>query len=144
MGCLNEQLGFFDEPVRVVLGHLLPRRLVCREQISGKLRSGERIVKELCIVEPLSELADNPRGIAVNVDVLYEHQRFGCLNHRLVRTLGSIGRFALPEYAGIINSDPAKRGLQLQHILTMSSGLEWDEESFPYSHAENDCFQMKS
>ncbi|MGW8178943.1 MAG: serine hydrolase domain-containing protein [bacterium] len=49
----------------------------------------------------------------------------------------------LPEYAGIINSDPTKRGLQLQHILTMSTGLEWDEESFPYSHAQNDCFQMK-
>jgi CubicO group peptidase (beta-lactamase class C family) len=49
----------------------------------------------------------------------------------------------LPEYAGVINSDPAKRALQLKHILTMSSGLEWDEESYPYSHGKNDCFQMK-
>jgi CubicO group peptidase (beta-lactamase class C family) len=49
----------------------------------------------------------------------------------------------LPEYAGLINSDPEKRGLQLKHILTMSSGLAWDEESFPYSHAQNDCYQMK-
>lgn len=49
----------------------------------------------------------------------------------------------LPDYADLIHADPAKRDLKLWHILTMTSGFEWDEESHPYGHAENDATRMQ-
>jgi CubicO group peptidase (beta-lactamase class C family) len=49
----------------------------------------------------------------------------------------------LPEYADLIHSNPAKENLTLRHILTMSSGLEWDEETYPYSDSRNDANRMK-
>jgi CubicO group peptidase (beta-lactamase class C family) len=44
---------------------------------------------------------------------------------------------ALPEYADLL-AEPDKRDLTLQHVLTMSAGLEWDEQSHPYSDPRND------
>jgi CubicO group peptidase (beta-lactamase class C family) len=48
-----------------------------------------------------------------------------------------------PAYADLINADPAKRDVKLWHILTMTSGFEWDEETYPYGHPRNDCERMK-
>jgi CubicO group peptidase (beta-lactamase class C family) len=49
----------------------------------------------------------------------------------------------LPAYADLINADPAKSDLKLWHILTMTSGFEWDEQSQPYGHADNDATRMQ-
>ncbi|MGY5876421.1 MAG: serine hydrolase [Candidatus Thorarchaeota archaeon] len=38
----------------------------------------------------------------------------------------------------IDNMDSRKENLTLEHVLTMTSGLEWDEWSVPYSDPEND------
>jgi CubicO group peptidase (beta-lactamase class C family) len=46
-------------------------------------------------------------------------------------------RDALPEYADLL-AEPEKRDLTLRHVLTMSAGLEWDEQSHPYSDPRND------
>ncbi len=36
------------------------------------------------------------------------------------------------------NTDSRKENMTLEHVLTMTSGLEWDEWSVPYSDPEND------
>jgi CubicO group peptidase (beta-lactamase class C family) len=46
-----------------------------------------------------------------------------------------------PEYATVINADPAKRNLLFKHILSMSAGLEWDEQSYPYDDPRNDWYR---
>jgi CubicO group peptidase (beta-lactamase class C family) len=38
-----------------------------------------------------------------------------------------------PELAG----DPARRGLTVEHALTMTLGLAWDEQTFPYGDPRN-------
>ena len=49
----------------------------------------------------------------------------------------------LPEYADLLQADRSKEGLKLWHILTMTSGFEWDEETYPYGDPRNDCTQMQ-
>lgn len=42
----------------------------------------------------------------------------------------------LPEYAGAIEDERVK-GITLEQILTLTSGLEWDEKSYPYNNPRN-------
>jgi CubicO group peptidase (beta-lactamase class C family) len=49
----------------------------------------------------------------------------------------------LPAYAQLLNADPLKRKLQLRHLLTMTSGIQWDEASFPYGSPQNDATRME-
>jgi CubicO group peptidase (beta-lactamase class C family) len=49
----------------------------------------------------------------------------------------------LPAYADILNADPLKRALQLRHLLTMTSGIAWDEASYPYGSSLNDATRME-
>ncbi|MEJ2209469.1 MAG: serine hydrolase, partial [Anaerolineae bacterium] len=49
----------------------------------------------------------------------------------------------LPEYADLLRADPAKEDLKLWHLLTMTSGFEWDEETYPYGDPRNDCTHMQ-
>jgi CubicO group peptidase (beta-lactamase class C family) len=46
----------------------------------------------------------------------------------------------LPEYQHL-NKD-GKNKISIEHLLTMTSGLEWNEWRLPYSHPENDVIRM--
>ena len=45
-----------------------------------------------------------------------------------------------PEYIDLNNDEKDK--ITLEHLLTMTSGLEWDESTFSYSDPRNDVFQL--
>jgi CubicO group peptidase (beta-lactamase class C family) len=47
-----------------------------------------------------------------------------------------------PEYAGILNSAPEKGNITLKHLLTMTSGIEWDDETYSYFDSRNDMYQL--
>lgn len=45
------------------------------------------------------------------------------------------------EYQMVINADPMKQSLVFRHLLTMSSGLQWDETTHPIEDPRNDYYQ---
>lgn len=45
-----------------------------------------------------------------------------------------------PEYADLSNAE--KDNVTLEHLLTMTAGLEWDESTYPYSDYRNDIYQV--
>jgi CubicO group peptidase (beta-lactamase class C family) len=47
-----------------------------------------------------------------------------------------------PEHDDLFNSSPRKRAMTIRHLLTMMSGLEWDDESLPYTDHRNDMHLM--
>ena len=46
-----------------------------------------------------------------------------------------------PEYQTIIYADPLKQILVFKHLLTMSSGLQWDESTYPFEDPRNDYYR---
>ena len=47
-----------------------------------------------------------------------------------------------PEYSDLLAGADEKRELTIKHLLTMTSGIEWDDETFPYSDPRNDIYQL--
>ena len=47
----------------------------------------------------------------------------------------------LPEYAAQMD-DERKQEITLEHLLTMTAGLEWDESTYPYSDPRNSHYYM--
>jgi len=47
-----------------------------------------------------------------------------------------------PEYSDLLVNDPEKNNLTLKHLLIMSSGLDWDDESTSYYDPQNDMYQL--
>ena len=47
-----------------------------------------------------------------------------------------------PEHADLLSITPEKQNITLGHLLTMRSGLEWDDESYPYSDPRNDINRL--
>jgi CubicO group peptidase (beta-lactamase class C family) len=43
----------------------------------------------------------------------------------------------LPRSAALLRSDPRKARLTLRHVLTMTTGLDWNEAALPYQNPEN-------
>jgi len=49
-----------------------------------------------------------------------------------------------PEYADLITQSPDKADLTIRHLLTMTSGLTYDDESLPYTDSRNDMNRFYS
>lgn len=49
----------------------------------------------------------------------------------------------LPQYESALDGDPAKAGLTLRHVLSMTAGFQWDEDSFPYDDLRNDWVRVR-
>jgi len=47
-----------------------------------------------------------------------------------------------PEYADLVTEAPEKQHITLEHLLTMRSGLEWDDEAYSYFDQRNDMYQL--
>lgn len=47
-----------------------------------------------------------------------------------------------PEYSDIFTNDPVKQTITLKHLLTMSSGIQWDDETYPYYDPRNDMYRL--
>ncbi|UCH84313.1 MAG: serine hydrolase, partial [Candidatus Latescibacterota bacterium] len=45
-------------------------------------------------------------------------------------------------YPSIANLDTRKESINIEHLLTMTAGFEWDEWTLPYSHPDNDIAHM--
>ncbi|MEE9270533.1 MAG: serine hydrolase, partial [Candidatus Krumholzibacteria bacterium] len=48
-----------------------------------------------------------------------------------------------PEHGEILTEDPRKAAIRLRHILSMTAGLEWDEDSYPYDDPRNDWVRVR-
>jgi len=48
-----------------------------------------------------------------------------------------------PEYEDLIEADPRRRERTIEHALTMTLGLQWDEILIPYSDPKNDEIGME-
>ncbi len=47
-----------------------------------------------------------------------------------------------PEHADLFVNDPLKQSITIKHLLTMSSGIQWDDETYPYTDPRNDLHQL--
>jgi hypothetical protein len=47
-----------------------------------------------------------------------------------------------PEHADLLLQEPAKGNLTIKHLLTMTSGLTYDDESLPYTNPDNDMYRF--
>lgn len=47
-----------------------------------------------------------------------------------------------PEDSDLFLNNPLKQTITLKHLLTMSSGIEWDDETYPYTDPRNDIHQL--
>jgi len=47
-----------------------------------------------------------------------------------------------PTYSDLFELEPEKYDLTLQHLLSMTSGIEWDDESTSYFDSRNDLYQL--
>jgi len=47
-----------------------------------------------------------------------------------------------PEHADLMTDAPLKQDLSIEDLLTMRSGIDWDDETFPYDDPRNDLHQM--
>ena len=48
-----------------------------------------------------------------------------------------------PEYEEILAADPRKADIRFRHILSMTAGFEWDEQTYPYNDQRNDWARVR-
>ncbi len=47
-----------------------------------------------------------------------------------------------PQYADLVANDSVRNKMTIEHLLTMTSGLDWDDETLLYTDPRNDMNQM--
>jgi CubicO group peptidase (beta-lactamase class C family) len=47
-----------------------------------------------------------------------------------------------PEHVDLLTIAPEKENLTIEHLLTMRSGIEWDDETYSYHDPRNDMYRM--
>ena len=47
-----------------------------------------------------------------------------------------------PEYRDVFEKDPRKKQIRLRDVLTMSMGIDWNENAYPYSDPRNVVWQL--
>ncbi len=47
-----------------------------------------------------------------------------------------------PEYSDLLTASPAKNDMTVRHLLTMTSGLQWDDVTYSYFDPRNDMNQL--
>ena len=47
-----------------------------------------------------------------------------------------------PEHSDLFQNNPLKQTITLKHLLTMSSGIQWDDETYYYNDPRNDIYQL--
>jgi len=47
-----------------------------------------------------------------------------------------------PENADILSVSPEKGNITLEHLLTMTSGIAWDDETYSYADSRNDMYRL--
>jgi CubicO group peptidase (beta-lactamase class C family) len=47
-----------------------------------------------------------------------------------------------PEHADLVALDPRRRGMTLEHLMLMTSGLRWNDVAVPYTDSGNDMVRM--
>jgi len=60
------------------------------------------------------------------------------IDQGLIRSIEEKVYDFFPEYDDLLLQSPAKAGMTIRHLLTMTSGLAYDDESLPYTDARND------
>lgn len=48
-----------------------------------------------------------------------------------------------PQHREILGEDRRKDDIRLRHVLSMTAGLDWDEESYPYDDPRNDWVRVR-
>jgi len=65
------------------------------------------------------------------------------LNENLIPNLQTpIQQTLSPQYDSIFKAAPGKRSINFEHLLTMKSGLAWNESIIPYPFPENNLVQL--
>jgi len=47
-----------------------------------------------------------------------------------------------PEYPELFQNDSQKQMITIKHLLSMSSGIQWDDETYPYTDPRNDLHRL--
>jgi CubicO group peptidase (beta-lactamase class C family) len=47
-----------------------------------------------------------------------------------------------PDYQALVRDDPRRAGMTLEHLLLMTAGLRWNDDTVPYTEPNNDMVRM--
>ena len=64
------------------------------------------------------------------------------LDQGLVRSVTEPVFSFFPEHADLVAEDPRRAQMTLEDLMTMSSGMEWNDDALPYSDSRNDMVRM--
>jgi CubicO group peptidase (beta-lactamase class C family) len=95
------------------------------DKLSFTRTNFDRDIKH-CLASSTKSITSIMFGIAVDQGKIFS------LNERMFSSF--------PEYTQLFDS--TKRQITLRHMLTMTTGLAWDESTYPYTDSRNDIIQM--